>query len=182
MSALAVGSILVPVLLAVLGLTGAIIVIAAILPIVVILVWSQLVGLDARTPVPEQVIALLRRVALFAPLPAPELEAIARRATWQSFERGRQVIREGDVGDRYYVLWSGAVDVERGGRKLRELREPGEGFGEIALLRDIPRTATVTTTLESVFLTVDRATFLAAVTGNPQVHAPAEVEVAAATM
>ncbi len=182
MSALAVGSILVPGLIAVLGLTGAILVSAAFLPLIVALVWVQLVALDARTPVPAQAIALLRRVALFAPLPAPELEALARRAGWQTFEPGWEVIREGDVGDRYYVLASGAVRVERDARRLRELNAPGDGFGEIALLRDVPRTATVTTTLESVFLTVDRRTFLAAVTGDPQVYARADIAVAAAIM
>jgi len=182
MSSLAVGAVLVPALIALFGLTSAVLVMAAGLPVVVALIWSQLVGLDARTPVPTQAIALLRRVSLFAPLPAPELEAIARRAAWQTFEPDQQVIREGDAGDRYFVLASGAVTVERGGRPLRELREPGDGFGEIALLRDIPRTATVTTQVESVFLTVDRATFLAAVTGDPQTHARADGVVASATM
>lgn len=182
MSALAAGSILVPGLIAVFGLTGAILVSAALLPLLVALVWSHLVALDARTPVPAQAIALLRRVALFGPLPAPGLEAIARRATWLTVEPGSVVIREGDVGDRYFVLASGAVRVKREGRVLRELAIPGDGFGEIALLRDVPRTATVTATAESVFLTVDRGSFLAAVTGNPQVRTRADTVVAAATM
>ena len=180
--ALAAGSILVPGLMAVFGLTGAILVLSALLPMIVALVWTQLVALDARTPVPTRAIALLRRVAVFVPLPAPELEAIARRAEWQSVEAGRIVIREGDLGDRYYVLASGTVLVEREGRRLRELSVPGDGFGEIALLRDVPRTATVTTTAESVFLTVDRGTFLAAVTGNRGVRARADQAVAAAAM
>jgi MFS family permease len=182
MAALAAGSILVPGLIAVLGLTGAILVIAGLLPLIVLFAWSRLVALDARTPVPAQAIALLRRVSLFGPLAAPSLEAIARRATWVRVPPGSIVIREGDSGDRYFVLASGAVRVERQGRQLRELTTPGEGFGEIALLRDVPRTATVIATVESVFMTIDRDSFLAAVTGNPQVTARAETAVASAAM
>lgn len=182
MGALALGSILVPTLVAILGLTGAILAIAATLPVTVVLVWAQLVALDARTPVPVLAIALLRRVSLFGPLPAPGLEAIARRAGWLTADPGTVVIREGDIGDRYYVLASGAVRVEREGRLLRDLQLPGDGFGEIALLRDVPRTATVTATTESVLLTIDRASFLAAVTGNPLVRARAETMVAGARM
>jgi CRP-like cAMP-binding protein len=92
------------------------------------------------------------------------------------------IIREGEVGDRYYVLASGAVRVEREGRFLREIGVAGEGFGEIALLRDVPRTATVTAMLESVLLSIDRGSFLAAVTGNPGVGARAETVMAAAAM
>jgi MFS family permease len=182
MAAIALGSLLVPVLIALLGLTGAILVIGAILPVIVILVWSRLVALDARTPAPVLAIALLKRVSLFGPLPAPNLEAIARRATWSTADAGTVVIREGDIGDRYYVLASGAVRVERDGRLLRELHDAGDGFGEIALMRDVPRTATVTTLSETVFLTIDRSAFLTAVTGNPMVQARAETTVASATM
>ena len=182
MAALAAGAILVPGLIAVLGLTGAILVIAALLPLIVLFAWSRLVALDARTPVPAQAITLLRRVSLFGPLAAPGLEAIARRAAWVRVPPGSIVIREGDSGDRFFVLASGAVRVERQGRQLRELTTPGDGFGEIALLRDVPRTATVIATAESVFMTIDRDSFLAAVTGNPHVTARAETAVASATM
>jgi MFS family permease len=182
MASLAMGSLLVPILTAVLGLSAAILVIAAILPAIVVIVWARLVALDGRTPVPVLAIALLRRVSLFSPLPAPGLEAVARRAIWLAAEGGEIVIREGEVGDRFYVLASGAVRVEREGRLLRELRIQGDGFGEIALLRDVPRTATVTTLAPSVFLAIDRQAFLAAVTGNPLVLARAESTAARATM
>ncbi len=182
MGALAVGSVLVPILLATLGLAGAIMVVAAVLPVLVGLLWVQLVALDSRTTVPVHAIALLRRVSLFDPLPAPNLEAIARRAGWLNLPGGTAVIREGDAGDRYYVLASGAVRVEREGRVLRDLDEVGDGFGEIALLRDVPRTATVTTTADSLFLTIDRLSFLAAVTGNPLVRARADTVIEGAAM
>lgn len=182
MGALAVGSVLVPILLATLGLAGAIMVVAAVLPVLVGLLWVQLVALNSRTTVPVHAIALLRRVSLFDPLPAPNLEAIARRAGWLNLPGGTAVIREGDAGDRYYVLASGAVRVEREGRVLRDLDEVGDGFGEIALLRDVPRTATVTTTADSLFLTIDRLSFLAAVTGNPLVRARADTVIEGAAM
>ncbi|MEX1168763.1 MAG: MFS transporter [Chloroflexota bacterium] len=182
MAALAVGSLMVPLFVAVFGLTGAVLVSAGVLPVIVALAWSHLVALDARTAVPAEAIALLRRVALFEPLPAPGLEAIARRAAWLTVAPGTVVIAEGDVGDQYYVLSSGAVRVEREGRHLRDLVERGDGFGEIALLRNVPRTATVIARVETVLLTVDRTSFLAAVTGHPNVRARADAVVTAATM
>jgi MFS family permease len=182
MAALAVGSLMVPLFVAVFGLTGAVLVSAGVLPVIVALAWSYLLALDARTAVPTEAIALLRRVALFEPMPAPGLEAIARRAAWLSVAPGTVVIAEGDVGDRYYVLSSGAVRVEREGRHLRDLTKAGDGFGEIALLRNVPRTATVIAIVESFVLTVDRASFLAAVTGHPNVSARADAVVTAAVM
>ena len=182
MAALAVGSLMVPLFVAVFGLTGAVLVSAGVLPVIVGLAWSHLLALDARTAVPAEAIALLRRVALFEPMPAPGLEAVARRAAWLTVAPGTVVIAEGDVGDQYYVLSSGAVRVEREGRHLRDLTEAGDGFGEIALLRNVPRTATVIAIVESVVLTVDRPSFLAAVTGHPNVSARAVAVVTAATM
>jgi hypothetical protein len=165
MTALAVGSITVPALVEA-PVLPARSYHCGLLPAIVALAWSHLVALDARTPVPAQAIALLRRTEVLALLPAPALEGIARHATWLSVASGTTVIAEGDVGDRYYVLSSGAVRVERAGRHLRDMADPGDGFGEIALLRNVPRTATVTASVDSVLLSVDRTSFLLAVTGD----------------
>lgn len=173
MAALAVGAILVPILIAVVGLTGAALVFAALLPIVVAASWSRLTALDLRTFVPARALALLRLTRVFAGLPGPPLEAVARRAVWQSPAPGTAVITQGDAGDRYYVLGSGAVRVEQDGRFVRELVAAGDGFGEIALLRDVPRTATVVTVGDVELLAIDRATFLGAVTGNAGASAEA---------
>ncbi|MEA2285873.1 MAG: hypothetical protein QOJ21_1916 [Solirubrobacteraceae bacterium] len=178
MAGLAVGSVLVPILVELTGLVGAVVLIAAVLPAAVLMTWGRLARLDRRTVVPIREIALLRASALFRPLPAPQLEAVARRSTWLTVPAETVVIREGEVGDRFYVVAAGGVRVEVGGRHLRDIAIPGAGFGEIALLRDVPRTATVTTTRETVLLAIDRAPFLAAVTGHPEAFAAAEREVA----
>ncbi len=174
MAAQALGSILVPVVVALATLVPSIVVIAAVLPVLVLLAWGRLVELDRRSAAPVRELDLLRLSPLFRPLPAPQLEAVARRAVWMSIPDGTTIIAEGEPGDRFYVIASGSVRVDRGGELLRELSEPGEGFGEIALLRDVPRTATVTATSPTTLLAVDRAPFLAAVTGHPAAFAAAQ--------
>ena len=166
MAGLAVGSLLVPVLILVIGLDGAVVVCAALLPVAVVLSWTRLTALDLRTVIPTRAIALLRLARVFSPLPAPPLEAVARRAEWQILPAGTMVIRQGDVGDRYYVLASGSVRVVQDGYTLRDMAAVGDGFGEIALLHGVRRTASVTTLEDSELLVIDRATFLDAVTGH----------------
>jgi MFS family permease len=174
MAALAIGSILVSILAEAFDLMTAIGTVALILPIVVVLSWTRIRALDLRNAVPIRTLELLRVSTLFAPLPGPQLEAVARRAVWLSVPAATTVIREGDAGDRYYVLADGAVDVEQGGRHVRTLDRVGDGFGEIALLRDVPRTATVVAATDLTLLAIDRAPFLVAVTGHPDAFAAAE--------
>ncbi len=178
MAGLAAGAVLVPVLVSLVGLLGAIVLAAALLPVAVGLTWSRLAALDRRAVAPVRELELLRRTAVFRPLPIPQLEAVARRATWVTVPAGRAIIREGEPGDRFYVLASGAVKVEQAGRLLREMRSPGDGFGEIALLHDVPRTATVTTSADTELLVIERGPFLAAVTGHPDAFASAQRQVA----
>ena len=182
MAGLAIGSVIVPILVAVGGLVGCVFVVAAIPPLAVALQWRRLGDLERGTTVPAREIALLRRDSIFRPLPAPELEAVARRAEWVSIPGGADLMREGDPGDRYYVLASGALRVERAGQALRDLTNPGDGVGEIALLRDVPRTASVVTTTPSTLLAIDRAPFLAAVTGHPDAIAAADAMARARTL
>ena len=182
MAGLAIGSVIVPILVAVGGLVGCVFVVAAIPPLAVALQWRRLGDLERGTTVPAREIALLRRDSIFRPLPAPELEAVARRAEWVSIPGGADLMREGDPGDRYYVLASGALRVERAGQALRDLTTPGDGVGEIALLRDVPRTASVVTTTPSTLLAIDRAPFLAAVTGHPDAIAAADAMARARTL
>lgn len=171
MAGLAMGSLLVPALVGPFGLVTATVVCGAMLPVVVLLAWPSLAALDRRTILPIHELALLRRTRIFRPLPAPQLASVARRVVWLTVPAGTVVIREGDPGDRYYVLADGAVRVDQGGEVRRDLTHIGDGFGEIALLRGVPRTATVTATKETVMLALDRAPFLTALTGHPDLTA-----------
>ncbi len=182
MAGLAAGSVLVPVLVAAGDVVFAVLVVAATLPVIVAVRWRGLTDLDRRAVVPVRELALLRRNPIFRPLPAPQLEAVARHAVWVTTPSGVELIRQGEPGDRFYVLAAGRLRVLQDGVFLRELSTPGEGVGEIALLRGVPRTATVTTTADSTLLAIDRAPFLAAVTGHPDASAAAEREVARRTL
>jgi CRP-like cAMP-binding protein len=93
------------------------------------------------------------------------METLARESEIQDFTNGQVVFREGDHGDRFYVIESGSASVTIDGRPVRELG-PGDFFGEIALLTDVPRTATVTATAPLTVRTVEREAFLTAVTGH----------------
>jgi MFS family permease len=178
MAGLAAGSVLVPVLVAAGNVVFAVLVVAATLPVIVAVRWRGLTDVDRRAVVPVRELALLRRNPIFRPLPAPQLEAVARRCVWVTTPSGVELIRQGEPGDRFYVLAAGRLRVLHDGVFLRELSTPGEGVGEIALLRGVPRTATVTTTADSTLLAIDRAPFLTAVTGHPDASAAAEREVA----
>jgi CRP-like cAMP-binding protein len=107
----------------------------------------------------------LRRLPLFAPLRAPELEALARAVRPVAATAGDVVIHEGEPGDFFYVIADGAVDVSKRGTSVAELRR-GDCFGEIALLRDVPRTATVTAKTDVQLDALDKTSFLSAVTGH----------------
>ena len=167
MWSLAAGSLLVTAVVALTGLHGSVLVFAGILPLLLLLAWPSLRQLDRRTSVPARELELLSRVSLFDALDPPSMEALAQRAGWESVSAGHVIVREGDRGDRFYVIAAGAVTVSKEGRVLRVLSKPGDSFGEIALLRDIPRTASVVAEEPAVMLVLDRLGFLAAVTGNP---------------
>lgn len=167
MAALAAGSILVPLVVGISSLGVAVLLFAALLPAILLLAWPRLRALDLRSTVPEREIALLRRVRMFESLDPPAMEALGRAASWLTAPAGNVVIREGDLGDRFYVLQSGSVSVSRGGTRIRTLATEGDAFGEIALLREVPRTATVVADTESVLLVLGRDSFLAALTGHP---------------
>ena len=112
-------------------------------------------------------ISLLRSLPLFAPLGAPELEGLAHGLEETSVPAGTSVVREGEPGDRFYVVAEGELEVDSGGRELRQLQR-GDGFGEIALLRDVPRTATVTARTDSRLYALGKARFLASVGSHPR--------------
>jgi MFS family permease len=167
MACLALGSLLTPALVALAGPLWAVAGIGALLPLALLLSSRTLAEIDRRAPVPVVEISLLRSLPLFAPLGAPELEGLARGLDETSVPAGTVVVREGEPGDRFYVIAEGQLEVDSGGRELAELTR-GDGFGEIALLRDVPRTATVTARTDSRLYALGKARFLASVGSHPR--------------
>jgi MFS family permease len=163
---LALGSLIAPIVATAVGVGGALAVAGLLMPLGILLAWRSLRDIDRRTRVPARELALLRRSPVFAPLAPPELETLARHTRWRAVDPGTAVIVEGAAGDAYYVIEHGRFRVDQGGVELRTLDRPVDGFGEIALIRNTPRTATVTAEAPSVLLVVGRVDFLAAVTGS----------------
>jgi MFS family permease len=166
-AAMAVGSVLMPLLIHVLGLRWSLAALAGLMVAVVAPSAVALRRLDQTLRDPEGLV-LLRRVPLFAPLEPKSLELIAQRLIRIEVEAGGLVIREGDEGDRFYLVQAGSLVATFRGEQLSAL-ESGDPFGEIALLRDVPRTATVTAREPSVLFALERADFLDAVTGDSEV-------------
>jgi CRP-like cAMP-binding protein len=173
MAGLAVGSLLTPALVSLFGARWAIVGIGALLPLAVLLTSRRLAEIDRRAPVPVVEIALLRSLPLFSPLGAPALEGLAQGLAELQAPAGTAVVREGEPGDRFYVVADGELDVSAQGRELRTLGR-GEGFGEIALLENVPRTATVTARTDSRLYALDKPSFLASVSSHPRAAGEAE--------
>jgi MFS family permease len=160
-----IGSVAAPVLIHLIGIRGALAVGGALLPVVAVAIYPRLRRVDDYTSVPEKALAVVGRVPLFEPLPPTSLEKLARAAAPETVPRGTAVISEGERGDTFYVVVDGSFEVSSDGRALRTLG-PGGFFGEIALLRDVPRTATVSAATDSEVLVIRRMDFLTAVLGN----------------
>src|SRR5829696_2185209 len=175
MAGLAVGSALVPLLVAVGGTVTAVVGTAAILPVVALGSGRALFRLDAAAHVPIVEIALLRSLRIFHALPAPALEGLARSLEPVQLAAGEVLIREGERGDRFYAVADGRLQVTIDGALVATNRR-GDGIGEIALLYGVPRTATVTATSPATVLALSREDFLNAVTGHtPTARAAAVV-------
>ena len=122
--------------------------------------------LDQAMPPPDPEAGLLVTLPMFAPLPLAVTELLAAEIEPRQFPAGTVVIREGEPGDHFYLIVEGSAAVSVHGAPRPSLRR-GDCFGEIALLRDTPRTATVTAEQPLHILALGREQFLTAVTGNP---------------
>jgi hypothetical protein len=139
---------------------------AGIVPLVAIAgLWALLRGVDARARGHDAELDLLELVPLFRPLQLAVKEELAAELDRVTVPGGVVIVRQGDLGDRFFIIDSGTVEVEIAGERSRQLTR-GDAFGEIALLRDVPRTATVRSVTEARLATLDRNPFLAAVTGH----------------
>jgi MFS family permease len=164
---IAIGAILAPLLTSALGARGALIAAGGGLSVLVLLLWRPLSAADVTAAAPESTLTLLRGIPIFAPLPPVTLEQLASRLSRVRVPAGEVILRQGDPGDRFYVIGEGEVEIALDGGPPKTLGR-GAYFGEIALLRDVPRTATVTTRTEVELYVLERDVFIAAVTG----HAP----------
>ena len=164
---LGLGAVIAPALLSGLGDRGALAAAGAPLPLLAVLAWPRLRGLDEAVATPPRHLELLSRISIFRPLPPPTLEQLARELQPDHRSTGNVIVRQGEAGDRFYIVEAGDVEVQVDGRPGQRLG-PGDHFGEIALLEDVPRTATVVAVTEVDLLALDRDVFVTAVTGHAE--------------
>ena len=158
------GAIVAPALVAALGSRGALVVAGLVLPVLVLPAWPLLRALDRAAPIPVERIERLRAIPIFTPLPEATLESLARALVPVTAQADEEIVRQGEPGDRFYVVDSGSVDVFVDGAAVATL-DSGDYFGEIALLRDVPRTATVRAREAAQLLALERDDFIPAVAG-----------------
>jgi MFS family permease len=175
---LGLGAIVVPVLIDAIGDRWALVAIGLPVAAASAIAFPRFRRLDEETALEPAHVSLLRAVPIFTPLPVAIVDQLARDATTVELPAATQIVTEGETGDAFYVIAEGEVEVAVDGRPLQALHA-GDGFGEIALLRDVPRTATVTSTSPVELLAITRDEFLAAVTGNPESAAAAHAIAAA---
>ncbi|HSM38709.1 MAG TPA: cyclic nucleotide-binding domain-containing protein [Candidatus Limnocylindrales bacterium] len=173
MASLALGSVLAPALMLLAGPRVAFFLAGAALILLLAVLWRPLRRIDSVGVARPRELALIRALPIFAPLGPLALEQLAANLVPVHAHAGSVVIRQGEQGDHFYIIVSGRVAVEVDGR-LARTQGPGESFGEIALLRNVPRTATVQAVENTELLALGRSTFLEAVTGQPASHSIAE--------
>jgi MFS family permease len=178
LGAMALGALVAPALVSLLGPRGALVAVGAVLPALLVVSWPALGRVDAAARVPTEPLELLRRISIFAPLPPTVLERLASAAAEVRVPPMSEAVVQGASGDRFYLIRSGRATVEVDGAETGELG-PGDFFGEIALLHDVPRTATVRAIDQLELYALERDDFLAAVTGHAPSRAAADTIVAA---
>ena len=171
MGGLAIGSICAPAIVAAVGPRTAFAIVGSILPVLTLICWRWLVRIDHEVAAPAAELELVHGVPMFAPLSVAAKEHVASRLTMVPVAPGEVVVRTGESGDRFYVVADGELEFSNGAHGVAGR---GDFFGEIALLRDVPRTATVKATAPSHLYALERDDFLAAVTGHSAGHAAGE--------
>jgi MFS family permease len=172
MGGVALGSIVAPAVVKLAGPRAALVAVGAILPVLTILAWRRLVEVDKTTPGPTAELAVIDSVEMLTPLSLAAKEHLATALVPLSVPAGDVVIRAGERGDRFYIVADGELEIVGDG--LHRTAERGDHFGEIALLRDTPRTATVRAVVDSKLYALERDDFLAAVTGHSDVRVAGE--------
>jgi MFS family permease len=160
----AIGSLITPFVIDLLGIRGALVVLGLVAPAVVALAWRRLRAIDASIAHRDEEIEVLKRVGMFRPLPLPAIDNLASHVDRAGFAAGQDVFHQGDHGDRFYVIEAGEAEVIGDGHLIRTMGA-GDGFGEIALLHDTLRTTTVRARTPLRLYTLDRRHFVGAVNG-----------------
>jgi hypothetical protein len=166
MGSLAIGSIAAPALIVMTGEQGAFLLAGALMLMAAALVWPVLRRLDGAAVARPRELALLRGIPMFAPLGPAAIERLAAGLVPVHAHQGSLVVRQGEPGDHFYIITDGQVAISIDGRHVRD-EGPGESFGEIALLRNVPRTASVEAVATTELVALERRVFLEAVTGQP---------------
>jgi len=164
-AALAAGGVAATVLIDAIGAGPALAAVGAGVVVLAALAGLGLHLLPQPTESREHELELLRGVPMFAPLALALTEELATTLRRSSVDAGTVVIRQGDVGDAFYIVDHGRCEATVAGEVVRSLG-PGDSFGEIALVRDVPRTSTVRAVEPTTLLIVDGATFRAVVSGH----------------
>jgi hypothetical protein len=175
MGAVALGSIAAPALVAAIGPRASFVAVGVVLPLLALVTFRSLVEIDHEVAAPAAEADLIDRVPMFAPLPLVAKEHMAAALVPVAAAAGEVVIEAGAPGDRFYIVGEGELEVIGDG--VRASARAGDHFGEIALLRNVPRTATVKAVTDSKLYALERDDFLAAVTGHPGAHAAGEAVV-----
>jgi MFS family permease len=164
LATVALGSIVAPGLVSALGSRNSLYVIGAFLPVVLLLFGRKLLALDATLRAPKGELALLRGISFFEPLPQATQEHLARRLVPFTVPAGTRVFDQGDVGDRFYIVARGSVEIVIDGTPVTEVMAGGF-FGEVALLREVPRQAGAVAREDTELLALEGEDFVSAVTG-----------------
>jgi hypothetical protein len=172
MGGVALGSIAAPAVVELVGPRAALVAIGVVLPLLALLAWRRLVEIDRAAPRPAAELAVIDCVPMLTPLSIAAKEHLATALVPVSVAAGDVVIHAGDPGDRFYIVADGELEVVA--ERLHVTARAGDYFGEIALLRDVPRTATVRAVVDSRLYALERGDFLAAVTGHSDVRAAGE--------
>jgi MFS family permease len=172
---MAVGAAAMPLLINTVGLRTGLVVIGVAVSAVVAVSLDGLRRIDKVALAPEGLSAVLG-VPMLAVLPEHTVERLARTSTVVDVLSGSPVFNSGEIGDRFYIIELGTADVIVDGQVVASVGA-GDSFGEIALLRDVPRTATVLATQDLRVRAIDREYFLPAVTGHAEAADQAELVV-----
>jgi MFS family permease len=175
-ASVALGAAIVPVLLRLVGDRTTFVLTGVLLPLIALPLWGRLRRLDVPTVSPRR-LELLRTNPIFAGLSEAIVEQLAALLEPVSLAPGEVLFRQGDVGDRYYLIDAGAVLIQRAGKETVMLGA-GDGFGEIALIRGVPRTATIEAGSAVRLLGLRGDEFVSAVTGHATSAAAADAVIA----